>query len=268
MRQCGHCPQLNSHSQNDLSQKILNLKKQAWETHPLVIVGVSRWMADVAQKSTVFKNQRIEVIPNMTDSASFRPLDKGFSRDALGLPRDKKIILFGAVNSTTDYTKGFDLLQIALKELSANRDDVLAVVFGADRPSKEPEIGIPVHYLGKLTDVVALRLAYSSADVFVSASRAESFNKTLAESMACGTPTVAFAVGGHLDIIDHQENGYLAHPFDTSDLAKGVLFVLNHSDYNALAHHAREKVVRAFHPESVAQRYVSLYQEMLSSQKR
>ncbi|NCC33721.1 MAG: glycosyltransferase, partial [Chloroflexia bacterium] len=38
----------------------------------------------------------------------------------------------------------------------------------------------------------------------------------------CGTPVVAFNIGGLLDIVEHQRTGYLAQAFGTEDLAAGI----------------------------------------------
>ena len=52
--------------------------------------------------------------------------------------------------------------------------------------------------------------------------RQEAFGQTAFERLACGTPVVCFDATGLLDIVEHQINGYLAKPFDTSDLAAGI----------------------------------------------
>lgn len=83
------------------------------------------------------------------------------------------------------------------------------------------------------------------------------------ESLACGTPVVGFAIGGNADLIDHQQTGYLAHPFDTQDLANGINWVLQHSAPKQLAQAAREKVLREFDSGVVARKYVKLYQSLL-----
>ena len=46
------------------------------------------------------------------------------------------------------------------------------------------------------------------------------------EALACGTPCVAFKIGGMPDLIEHKQNGYLAHPLATEDLAQGIAWVL------------------------------------------
>ena len=116
---------------------------------------------------------------------------------------------------------------------------------------------------GFLHDCVSLRLLYSAADVFVAPSLMDAFGKTLAESMACGTPVVCFNATGPKDIVDHQINGYKAIPFESSDLAKGIIWVLNSPDYTTLSQNAREKVLRCFDSKVVAEEYIKLYKSVL-----
>jgi glycosyltransferase involved in cell wall biosynthesis len=72
--------------------------------------------------------------------------------------------------------------------------------------------GFEFKALGFLHNDVALRLAYSSADVFVAPSIQEAFGKTLVESLACKTPVVCFDATGPASIVEHKVSGYKARP--------------------------------------------------------
>ena len=65
-------------------------------------------------------------------------------------------------------------------------------------------------------------------------------------------------------MIEHKQNGYLAKPFDTDDLAYGIDWVLHASNYDELARNARDKVVREFDSVVVAGKYIKLYEEILN----
>jgi len=85
------------------------------------------------------------------------------------------------------------------------------------------------------------------------------------ESLACGTPVVAFDIGGNGDMIEHKINGYLAKPYESKDLAEGIEWVLNLpiQDYNKLCENARKKVLEEFDSKIVAKKFISFYQEVL-----
>ena len=86
------------------------------------------------------------------------------------------------------------------------------------------------------------------------------------ESLACGTPVVAFDIGGNGDMIEHKINGYLAKPYVSMDLAEGIAWVLNlpMQDYNKLCDNARRKVVEEFDSKIVVKKYIDLYREILN----
>jgi glycosyltransferase involved in cell wall biosynthesis len=125
-------------------------------------------------------------------------------------------------------------------------------------------MGMKVHYIGHLHDEISQVLLYSAADVVVAPSMQENLSNTVMESLACGTPVVAFDIGGMPDMIDHQINGYLATPFEPKDLAVGMMWVLdNENRHDMLSHRARQTVVERYTLNSVASRYLALYQNIL-----
>ncbi len=68
-----------------------------------------------------------------------------------------------------------------------------------------------------------MREIYALADATVSASvRPEAFGRTVAESLAMGTPAAAPAFGGAMDIIREGENGFLFAPGDSVSLCKAM----------------------------------------------
>ncbi|MCY7334535.1 MAG: glycosyltransferase family 4 protein [Pseudanabaena sp. CAN_BIN31] len=263
---CGACPQLHSNTEKDLSRWVWRRKAKAWEDLNLTIVTPSHWLADCAKKSSLFQNLRIEVIPYGLDAQVYKPIDQAIARNLLNLPLDKKLVLFGAINSTGDRRKGFHLLEPALQELSEDKklENVEVVIFGASRPSEVPNLGFPIHYLGRLNDDIALALLYSAADVFIAPSVQDNLPNTVMESLACGTPCIAFDIGGMSDMIEHQKNGYLAKPFDVDDLARGIAWVLEDEErLRQLGSNGRKKVEQKFTLEIQAKNYLSVYQNIV-----
>jgi glycosyltransferase involved in cell wall biosynthesis len=128
---------------------------------------------------------------------------------------------------------------------------------------------VPVHYLGQLQDEVALALVYAAVDVSLVPSLMDNLPNTVMESLACGTPVVAFRVGGLPEMITHQENGYLAEPGDAGDLAKGIDWSLSDSQrWRSLTEHARQYAVQNYDQHIIAHTYFALYQELLDAKSR
>lgn len=264
---CGSCPQLGSQNDQDLSRWVWKRKAKAWEKLNLTLVTPSVWLAECAKKSSLFKNRRIEVIHNGLNLSLYQPIARHAAREILNLPKDKKLLLFGAVNATQSRRKGFHFLQPALQRLARfnEQDQIDLVVFGANASEDQPDLGFKTHYLGKLNDEKMLALAYAAADVFVAPSLQDNLPNTLVEAIACGTPCVAFKVGGIPDIIGHQQNGYMAYPYQVEDLAQGIAWVLEEPDrYQKLCDRARQTAKQKFTLEKQAQSYLNLFHEVLS----
>lgn len=263
---CGNCPQLKSGKDSDLSRWVWQRKAKAWKNLNLTIVAPTSWMAQCASSSSLFRGMRIEVIPFGLDIKKFRPVEQQLARELLDLPQDKKLVLFGAINATGDTRKGFHLLLPALKNLSQSgwKDQIELVVFGASQPEKPVDLGFKSHYLGRLQDDLSLRLVYCAADVMIAPSTEEAFGQTASESIACGTPVVVFNETGLKDIVDHQKNGYVANYSDIEDLARGIAWVIEDKDrHQKLCQYAREKAEQEFTLELQAQRYMSLFKQIV-----
>ena len=115
-------------------------------------------LAKCASESKLFSDFDIKHIPNNVDTNEFAPVNKDFSKQVLGLPEDKKIILIGA-QSPDDFYKGFDLGIRALNSLDSTNYHV--VFFGNISPSSLSSLSHEFTILGFLSDTVSLRLAFS-----------------------------------------------------------------------------------------------------------
>ncbi|AJI46154.1 glycosyltransferase family 4 protein [Francisella tularensis subsp. novicida] len=259
---CQSCPNLASKKDKDLSFKVFRRKKKVFAKKDFIIVGLSSWLNNLSKQSFLLKNNKHINLPNPINTDIFKPFDKELSRKLWNLPKDKKLILFGAMDATKDINKGFKELNEALQKI-VKTDDIELVVFGSSKPTSAPDFGFKANYLGLLNDDVSLVTLYSAVDVMVVPSLQENLSNTIMESLSCSTPVVAFDIGGNNDMIGHKKNGYLAKPFDSQDLANGIEWVLANDNYVSLCENARYKVLREFDSKVVAQKYIQLYKETL-----
>ena len=229
-------------------------------------------MKDCMIKSTVMKDKEVKVIPPSLDLTLFRPIEKKISRDLFNLPKNKKLILFGAINSTSDPRKGFHQLIEALKKI--NDEDSLKnieiVVFGATNSDFESEIKLKVNFVGRLTsgygsfDDASLSALYSAADLTIVPSLQEAFGQVAIESMACGVPVVAFDKTGLKDIVTHKKDGYLAEHNNIEDLYRGVIWGLKHGGKQEITQNALEKTKALFDESKTALEIIELYKSKIN----
>lgn len=249
------------HTGWDLDRWNFLRKQKAWASKRFHIVTPSHWLGDCVRHSKLFAGQPLQVIPNCIDHQVYRPLDKSFAREALGLPRDKQLLLFGAMSSTSDPRKGYQLLIPALQCLKAEgkAERIELVVFGASHGNAEQVTGIKTHYMGRLHDDISLCLLYNAADIFVAPSLQDNLPNTLVESLACGTPCIAFNIGGMADLIKHNGDGVLIDNVNAAALAKSILEFFSLDNNASISNNiAREfEVERSLN--SVAFYYCELY---------
>ncbi|MFM6976630.1 MAG: glycosyltransferase family 4 protein [Sphingobacteriaceae bacterium] len=261
---CGNCPILSNPSVNDLSKKGWLKKQELYQqAGNLHLVTCSNWLAGMAKTSSLLANFPVQAIPNPIDIDFYEAKDKNTARKKWGIATDAPILLFGAAN-INDKRKGLTYLLQALAHYKTHFGDELQVVmFGKNTSFNTEEIPFKVHSLPLITSQEELVELYSLADVFVQPSLEDNLPNMVMESLACATPVVAFNTGGLPDLVDHQQNGYLADFQSADDLAAGIHWVLSHPDRAVLQANARQKVVTHFNPATVADQYLSLYRSLL-----
>jgi glycosyltransferase involved in cell wall biosynthesis len=248
----------------DLNRWAWTRKRKYWPK-PMHIIAPSYWIADCARQSALMKEWPITVVPNAIDTDLWRPIDKSFARELLGLPLDVPLLLFGAIGGKSDPRKGFDLLQDALKFLSSDLTGMELVIFGQLAPKIGLDLGFPIHYVGHLQDEISLMILYNAADALVIPSRQDNLPNTGLEAHACGTPVVAFDTGGLSDIVSDRHTGFLAKAFDVTDLARGIAWVLkNSSRLTRLRSAARSRAVERWSYEVISKKYIQVYRRAMN----
>jgi glycosyltransferase involved in cell wall biosynthesis len=258
-----------AHRGIDLDRRTWERKLRAWQ-RPWQLVAPSRWLAGCASASRLLAKWPCATVPNVLDTRLFAPVERDLARRALGLEPGDRVVLFGAHQAREDTRKGFDLLRRALADLR-RRDGAAAplacLAFGQAEPAgtADPQI----RWLGRIDDDARLAALYSAADVMVVPSRLENLPQTATEAQACGCPVVAFATGGLPDAVEDRATGYLAHPFDVTDLAEGVRWVLSDRQrHESLRRQARERAQRLWSPEAVVPSYVEVFAAAASSRSQ
>lgn len=262
---CGQCPYLDTYppTQRDTTSLEWKLKRWSYKRSSLTIVTPSRWLANITRQSILGKFD-IHHIPNGLDINHYQPLERGLCRQALGLPQDKKILLFAA-QSLQERRKGSDLLLAALRKIPDTiKEQLTLLMLGSESYDFSRETDIPIVSLGYVESDRLKTLAYSAADLFVFPTRADNLPLVLQESMACGTPIVSFAIGGVPELVRHRETGYLAKPESIEDFSIGIVHLLENDDSRIeLGKRCRQIAVTEYSQELQAKRYLNLYSSIL-----
>lgn len=218
------------------------------------LIPLSKIMNDFIIKVPYCSHWKKTIVHNPVNTSVFVLHEKKECRISLGLPLDKKVILFVAYEISDD-RKGLDKLIRSLKNL--NRNDILLCCVGGNQNMHS--IDIPHTLLGHIHDESQLSRVYSAADLFVLASDQEAFGQTLLESISCGTPVVSFPCGISEELIN-KNNGIRCNDFSIEEMARCIDIALN-TTYDIRV--MRDDVIKRFSPEHIAQQYIAIYQNML-----
>ncbi len=256
---CGYCPMLKNRNRDDFSSQVFKRKKTIYSKSNLTIVTCSNWLNTLARNSSLLRTHPVYTIPNPIDTEIFVNKDKQQCRHALGLPLDKKLILFGAAN-VFDPRKGFRYLEEALTILQENfpqmSKNIEIVTFG--KAKHRYELDYPIHSFDYVNSTETLVKLYNSADMFILPSLQDNLPNTVVESLCCGTPVIGFRTGGIPEIISHNETGFLADVKNSLSLANGIYNLLF-----SVPQGIRKEAVERYSNETVAQQYLEVYEKAI-----
>lgn len=260
---CQRCKYLPSGgSDSDLSHKVWKKKQQILASENVYFVACSKWLESEAKASALLKGHKLTSIPNPIDTHIYNRYNKQEARQRLGLPADKRLILFVS-QRVTNRNKGMDYLIEACQQLDTSFG---VVILGGHAEEVVERLSLQAYPLGYVNDEHRIVDVYNAVDVFVLPSLSENLPNTIMEAMACGVPCVGFRVGGIPEEIDHRRNGYVAEYCSATDLAKGIRWILTEADYASLSQHAVKKVAQNYSQQSVAIKYLDVYHQAMAFQ--
>jgi glycosyltransferase involved in cell wall biosynthesis len=259
---CGACPQLGSRDDADLSRGVWQRKHELLARQPrLHVVTPSRWLKGEVARSSVLGHAPVSVIPYGLDVETFAPRDKQAARDVLGIPQDRKVVLFVA-DLVDNRRKGFGFLIQALLGEEDRATNLFLLSLGYNKPARQMQT--PWLHLERIDNDRILSLVYSAADVFVIPSVQDNLPNTVLEAMACGTPVVGVAVGGIPDMVRHERTGLLVAPDDTAGLRKAIRELCHDAARREdMSVNCRRVAVQEYSLEEQGRRYVDLYTSLL-----
>lgn len=262
---CDHCPHLDVYQKisYDNSLNLWKQKKDVYSKSKLDIVVPSQWLKSIIEKS-ILNSHPIHLIYNGIDTGLFKPQDKTKAREELGLPVDKKIVLFLADAGKKNIWKGWEYTEGLARAWEGNKDVIfLCVGSNGDAPNN-------ISFAGYISDAKEIAKYYAASDVFIFPSLAENFPLVVLEAMACGLPVLAFRVGGVPEAINHKENGYIAEYRNQEDLNNGLKWLLGLSaeETEIISQNCSERVHDNFSLEIMTKNYLNLYQSILDKRNK
>ncbi len=241
----------------DLDRWTWKRKKSSW-TKPMHLLPASNWLTQATRESALMGDWPITQIPHIVNTNLFTSATQRIKTN------QQPVVLFIASAGVNDSRKGADLLIEALKDPAITQR--LKVIIVGPRPTAQEEQQISsslnhdMVFHGEARGDQELIDLYAHADITVVPSREDNMPITAMESQSCGTPVVAFRIGGLPDIVDPTSSGYLAEPENTHDLAQGIMHVLSQD----LRESTRQHAMATWSPEVIVPQLINIYIKALS----
>ena len=213
--------------------------------------------------------EKIRVIPRGIDPDIFDPakLDREFMDDFVKR-HDLKNRYVATVAGRITQLKGIEVFLDALAQARKSVPELVGLIVGGVRSDKERyfetlleratdlDLEGCVLFVGSIDKMAEI---YALSDVVVNSSlKAESFGRSAAEALAMGTPVIAAAHGGILDIVIPEKTGWLFAPGDSDALAKALVASTNGS-FDDLGTYA----MKNFSLRKMVEKTIEVYKELL-----
>jgi len=232
------------------------------------VIAVSQAVADELIAQDIFDRDKIVLIHNGVDLDRFAKTKEGDSAEG---QKTGARLCVGIVGELAPI-KGQENFLRAAAIVSSRRDDVDFIVAGEDksrtgenrrlleRMIDELELSQRVRITGWADDVVELLRTF---DLFVSASRSESFGIAIVEAMASGVPVVSTMTPGAREIIDEDKTGRLVPIGAAETLADAICELLDERNMRErLATNALRMVSERFSLGRMVARTEQVYQDV------
>lgn len=268
---CGKCPDLNAQPSvyRDATAFNWRRKRDIYQQSRIYVATPSQWLMDQVCRSMLLPAVvKAKVIPNGVDTKIYRKADKREVRKELGLPQDAFVLLYVVAsrlrkNSYKDFSTIEQALSILQQQVPADRK---IIFLGLGANSETQKIGnLEKRFIPYLTDSHRVAMYYQAADVLLHAARADNFPNVVLESLACGTPVVATAVGGIPEQIMEGITGYLTPAMDPNAMCQKVLALLEDDEKRlSMSFAAVEDVQRRFLISNMIDAYLAFYLEVMA----
>lgn len=272
---CHDCPLLKGEgrllvepkpsSRWDVTRHVWRVKQKIYRESKLHIVVNSDWMRKKVNQGILKDSLSVNVISNGVDLDIYRPIDKQKARERLGLPANETILLWGAA-SLGNLRKGYSYTARAM-ELIQNKGKIepLLITMGKEKRMDEKYPLGKVKHFGFVKDPARQALMYSAADLFLCSTLADAQPQTAVESLACGTPVIAYDIGPMPELIQDRKTGFVAPDVSVESLAATLEEVLEAPEHLAeMWQSCREEAEQKYDLSKQTKKYIDLYEKILT----
>jgi glycosyltransferase involved in cell wall biosynthesis len=224
----------------------------------IVAVSPSQWLAQVAQEG-MWASHSVRVIPHGISLDIYRPGSKAAARRKLGLKETGIVALISSA-SLTERRKANDIAAEALRKRT--EQDLTILTMGKGKLFAH-QTDRRVQELGYIEGDDAKTEVYNAASLTIHPSLMDNLPNVIIESLACGTPVLAFAKGGISEMVHHRKTGWLASQPNNEAFERTVDEAMNDLRSGTDFMQSCRKLAEAkYDIRSQTQTYLSLFEEL------
>lgn len=246
---CSACPAVLAPFQSLVARNLERKKNSVRALQNLSLVAPSKWLAEQATQSQLFRDKEVQIINNPVDPVFFKD---GPQKNPPDSPKLKVVVV---AQNLSDPVKQVRLAVEAFSSvLPKIGDGVLTLIGGGGAEFDAPG----VTHAGTL-EKVALAKELWSADALIVPSQAENSPLVIGEAAATGCIPVVAKVGGMEGMVSDLGAGSV---FASVQELSDQLFNISSMAFAARGRIRRELRARAldlYSPESVSKQYEALY---------
>lgn len=274
---CYDCPLLTSEGRKivepkptvfDGTRRVWQAKKDIYQRSSLHIIVTTSWMRDQVKESILGNALSLNVISNGVNLDKFKPHSKTQARKKLGLDPEGQYLLWAA-GGKGNRRKGYHLAVEALEIIQAKGElKPTLLTMGSKQGWNQPETLERVVHYGFVREPEEQSLVYSAADAFLCTTLADGQPQTALESIASGTPVIAFDLGPMPGLVQNGKTGMIARETTSQSLVEAIKEFYNQADqHQFMQEYCRKEALDKYDLVKQTEKYIDLYSKILEEKR-
>ena len=217
----------------------------------------SKWLQKEALNS-YWSSFKVKAIHNPIPKSFFENKNTHACKEALGLKLNIPTVLVVAGN-LNEKRKGGEILKSILE--SSVTDKVQFLLIGNGDSFKNENI----KSIGFIEDEITIQIAYHAADILLHPAPIDNLPNTVAESISCGTPVLAFNTGGMPEMVIPDKSGWLINKIEAQQMLEMLEIIIADESFRTMGKSTREIGLSLFNPKKIGISYLNHFKEIILS---
>jgi glycosyltransferase involved in cell wall biosynthesis len=253
---CRECPIVKDVFKSFVS-KNYNDKFKNYNWNKVNFVAPSEWIIKKFHDNENLKNHNIHLIKNPIDQIFFQSHNSQAARQKIDLPHNAFVVGFISAWIENPQKGLYELIKILNKIASLSDRKIVLVTVGKSKLNNLQNMNFSVKHLGIIHNKIELAEIYSTFNINVSLSKAESFGLTVAETMALGISSLVLASSAASELIVNNTSGWICK--STEEASNLLQLLIDGNSKKLDSNFMKNYAMSNFHPSGIIEKYEKVY---------